>query len=521
LKFITGLSAVGNPQLAVVLPAAYYELNSARASAHLYEKGPMTKRVLVLSAHVGMGHVVAARALERELRARTGVEVASHDALDLTNEIYRKLSNDLYLLLVRRAPHLVGWEYDLTDVPFASESLLPKLWHMANAQPLVRFLKEYDPDITVCTHYMPAQIVAQLMAEGTLHTTLSIVMTDYDFQGLWLPRMFTRFFVALEESRVRMLALGFEERRVTVSGIPIDSAYAEPADRAAVLARYELAADRPVLLISAGAAGGGPARQLVAQAMSLPPEAQAIVVCGTNAQLRRDIEVLTLPQSNRFRVLGFTDDMLDLVRAATLFVGKPGGLTAAECMAAGTPMVVNTPTPGQEERNSDHLLENGAAIRVNDVETFTYKVGLLLADTARLARMREHARRLGQPAAARIVADTLLADQLEPVRFSAAELAQIAMADRDLPAAAGYGQAVALYDDVSGIFLGTLPEGEFHLLRRGVRAPTTHRPRAYVLTLDERQLDRFRRMGGSPELCARLGQRVAHAGPLTLRWTRV
>ena len=77
--------------------------------------------------------------------------------------------------------------------------------------------------------------------------------------------------------------------------------------------------------------------------------------------------------------------------AADLFVGKPGGLTTSEAMAKGLPMVVINPIPGQEERNSDHLLEEGVALRCNNLPALAYKIDSLLDTPGKLARMAESA----------------------------------------------------------------------------------------------------------------------------------
>ena len=83
-----------------------------------------------------------------------------------------------------------------------------------------------------------------------------------------------------------------------------------------------------------------------------------------------------------------------------LVMTKPGGLTTSETLARGAAMVIVNPTPGQEDRNSDFLLENGAAIKVNNLPTMAHKVGPLLADAARLAQLKANAKRLGKPRAA-------------------------------------------------------------------------------------------------------------------------
>jgi processive 1,2-diacylglycerol beta-glucosyltransferase len=57
-------------------------------------------------------------------------------------------------------------------------------------------------------------------------------------------------------------------------------------------------------------------------------------------------------------------------------------------------MVIVHPIPGQEERNADHLLEAGAAIRGNNLPALAWKVDALLDDAERLVAMRAAARRL-------------------------------------------------------------------------------------------------------------------------------
>ena len=41
-------------------------------------------------------------------------------------------------------------------------------------------------------------------------------------------------------------------------------------------------------------------------------------------------------------------------------------------------MVIVNPIPGQEERNSDHLLEEGTALRCNNLPALAYKLDRLI-----------------------------------------------------------------------------------------------------------------------------------------------
>jgi processive 1,2-diacylglycerol beta-glucosyltransferase len=111
-----------------------------------------------------------------------------------------------------------------------------------------------------------------------------------------------------------------------------------------------------------------------------------------------------------FLVHGYVEDMPEWMAAADLLISKPGGMTSAEAMASHLPMAIYDPIPGQEERNSDQLLEKGVAIKCNEITTLGYKVGRLLGDPDRLHRMKVAAREMGRPKAAETVVKTLLAE---------------------------------------------------------------------------------------------------------------
>ena len=378
----------------------------------------MAKRIIILSASVGSGHNVAAGVLESYFRQAPDVEmVEALDVLELTPDFYHKVYGEAYFAAVDAVPWLIGWSYDRNDLPFRTEELV-SVWDQLNTTAVVKKIKAYQPDVVVCTHFLPAKLVSILLARGTLLATMSVITTDYDFQGLWLSTPFNRFFVARDETRAYMVDIGLPSDRITVSGIPVKPVFSQAVEREAVLARYQLRPDVPMLLISAGAAGGTYTQTIVEQTLRMRNAFQAVVLCGRNEELKDKITALVAPQADRYRVVGIITDMPDLMRVATLFVGKPGGLSSSECMAAGLPMVLINPIPGQEVRNSDFLLEEGAAIRCNYATTVGYKIDCLLDDPDRVRRMAASALKLGRVDAAQQIVTTVLAEPIEPLWIS-------------------------------------------------------------------------------------------------------
>jgi|RhiMetdeSRZDD1v2_1073273.scaffolds.fasta_scaffold28751_8 processive 1,2-diacylglycerol beta-glucosyltransferase len=376
----------------------------------------MLDRVLVLSASAGAGHVRAAQAVERALGlAGAAREVRHVDALEHTTKLFRRLYARTYLDLVNHAPELLGWLYDYMDTPWRGQRrrlALDKL----NTRPFVRLLESYQPEWTVCTHFLPAEIIGWLRREARLSTKHAIVVTDFDVHAMWLTREVDRYFVALDETRAHLVRLGIPADRIEVTGIPIDPVFAEPKDPRAMRAKHGLDPDRTTLLVSAGGFGVGPVERLVRSLLELSRPAQApqvVVICGRSAELKAALDALAAsrpPDAGvRLHVVGYTTAMDEYMAAADLLIGKPGGLTTSEALARGLVMVIVNPIPGQEERNADHLLEEGVAIRCNNLPVLPDKIERLLADPARLAAMRANVGRLARPRAAQAIVAALQA----------------------------------------------------------------------------------------------------------------
>ena len=381
-----------------------------------------------MSASAGTGHVRAGEALTKVFEEHPGVgEVLHTDALRFTNKLFRDFYSKLYTRLVKDAPDFLGWWYKQSDEPWKTDGMRLMLDRL-NTGPLVKLIRQFNPHITVCTHFMPAGIISHLIAKNLLDAHLSIVVTDLDFHAMWLSRVFHRYFVAIEETKVHLEELGLPKERITVSGIPIDPEYITPIDRVATRFHYGLHPTRPTLLLSAGALGVGPTEFIVKRLRNLRAKAQTIVVCGRNAEARDRVLEVVGEHNENFKVFGYTGRMADLMKISDLFIGKPGGLTTAEALSCGLPMVIVSPIPGQEERNSDHLLEDGVAVKCNEMTTIPYKIDCLLDDPLRLEQMRRNAFAMSRPEAARTIVETLVADEVSALEVSDDEAEAITIA---------------------------------------------------------------------------------------------
>jgi processive 1,2-diacylglycerol beta-glucosyltransferase len=367
-------------------------------------------RVLILSASAGAGHMRAAEAVLAACQQRWPEADARHfDVLTLTPPPFRRLYGKGYLDFVNRAPELVGMIYDHTNRPPKNPAAdrLRLLAERLNTRPLVKLLREFDPDVVCHTHFLPAEIVAHQKRKGRVRAPHAVVITDYDVHRFWLCKGVARYFVARDENRVHLEALGEPGAAVRVTGIPIHPAFREAHDIAALRAKHQLVAGRPLLLVLCGGFGVGPIEALVASLLASVKGAQLVVVAGRNEALRQRLERVARGSALPTRVIGFTTEMHEWMALADLAVTKPGGLTTSEALALSLPIVVANAIPGQETRNATMLFEAGAAISGENPLTVGHRVARLLESPERLRAMREAARGLGRPNAAAEVAEEL------------------------------------------------------------------------------------------------------------------
>jgi processive 1,2-diacylglycerol beta-glucosyltransferase len=266
---------------------------------------------------------------------------------------------------------------------------------------------------------MPAGVISWLIANGKCDARLGVVVTDFHFHAFWITRAFHWYFVAQEEDRIHMEALGLPADRIEATGIPVESAFAAPVDREAVLRRHGLDPAKPMVLVAGGSLGLSPATAVVRQLLQVKRDFQAVVVCGKNEEMQASVRALISGREADFRVFGYTCEMADFMGAASVLMSKPGGMTTAEALARGVPMMILDPIGGQEERNSDVLLEAGAALKCSEVTLVGHKLRRLLDEPGLRERMAANARALGRPhAAAEIARIVLESPERKPVVIS-------------------------------------------------------------------------------------------------------
>jgi processive 1,2-diacylglycerol beta-glucosyltransferase len=365
-------------------------------------------RVVILSASVGSGHIRAAQAIESALaQILPNATIAHVDVLNFTNRVFRRVYSGGYLKAVSAAPQFVGFLYDALDHPYngSTRQNMQLGMERANFSRLTQFLSSNPWDLAINTHFLPAGLIAWMRRKQLITFPHVTAITDFDAHGLWVTQPCDGYFVATEEARNTLISAGVASEKVSITGIPIDRVFSQSKDAMDCRLKHGLATDRQMVLQMAGGFGFGSVERIYRTICDITLPLQICVVAGKNESVAECLRRIKVPKRHCIKIIGFTREIDELLAAADCIVSKPGGLTTSESLARGCPMVIVEPIPGQEDRNSDFLLENGCGIKANNIATLGQKVEALLTDRFRLGIMRDTTKNHGKPMAAFDIAE--------------------------------------------------------------------------------------------------------------------
>ncbi|MGZ8287628.1 MAG: MGDG synthase family glycosyltransferase [Telluria sp.] len=366
-------------------------------------------KILMVSASAGSGHTRAAEALR--LHAVGANVTATHiDVLEFVSPLLRLLYTDVYAWLVKRTPSLWRQVYQATHQA-KPDGHVHALRRWAERYSSLRFLREIEknaPDLIICTHFLPADILSQRIGRGGFPCPVWVQVTDFDLHRMWVHPHMAGYFAANAEVAFRLGQQGIPPGQIHITGIPIMPAFSDRLDRKGYARELGISPTSTTILLMGGGAGFGTVAEIAERLLGTQCDFQIIALADRNEAGMAALHAVAARFPGRLSPQGYSNRIERLMACADLIISKPGGLITSEALALGLPMVLIAPIPGQEEHNANFLLECGAALKASDLLTLEYRIRYLLAHPARLEAMRASARTLGKPAAASRVLATLL-----------------------------------------------------------------------------------------------------------------
>lgn len=369
---------------------------------------------LILSCGTGGGHNSAAKAIMEELQRR-GHGARMLNPYTLYSKKLAQQIDSTYISMVQKQPRLFGAVYRAgqlyrklpvrSPVYYVNRRMIPRM---------EACLTQRRYDVVILTHLYPAEIMTNLRDKGLPIPKTIYVSTDYVCIPFTEETECDAYVIPAGDLAADYIRRGIPTEKLHPLGIPTSRAFAAPETRAEARARLHLDPDKHYVLVAGGSMGGGTIRQTIyalMEAVSARPDTALLLVCGNNRTLYAELEP---QQSEQVLVVGHTDDMAGYMRAADLFVTKPGGLSSTEAAVCGIPMVHTAAIPGCETYNQEYFSAHGMSVMCQDPGDTAARVTELLSRPELCAGMVQHQRELLDGGAAGRICDfaqTLAAQQ--------------------------------------------------------------------------------------------------------------
>ncbi len=347
-------------------------------------------KILILSVTAGGGHNSAARAMLEYFRG-AGAEA---EVLDVYGYIAPAIANSInksYLFLSSRAKRAWGLGYHIAEKrsPHRIAQVTPaEVVHMPVAWEIHQYIEKSRPDAIVFTHVFAGIILHTLKREKKISVPTVGILTDFAFHPYWEDATGNDYVVTPSPDLLfQGMRKGFKKEQLLPFGIPVSPRFASSLAKEEARRSLGLSPAAKTVLLMGGSMGYGKMTDSLTalDAMPLAGDLQIITVCGTNKKLHEEIDSLSLRR--QVLNLGFADNVDLLMDSADVIVTKPGGLTTSEALAKRLPMVIVSPIPGQEMRNTEFLLNSGTAVATNAMCDAAELVFRLLSSNTRRAAM--------------------------------------------------------------------------------------------------------------------------------------
>ena len=343
---------------------------------------PKKPKILIITAAFGEGHNSAARNLSLALDAM-GAETRVADPCVLSAPHSTAVLQWGYRLVTTHFPKV--WEkiYKATDNCDFSRPNLPLMRRPESY--LDGLIADYKPDAVVSTYPVYPYFLERHFAEtGNRLPVFTVVTDSIEINASWL-RAPTDWFLATDRATLEaMRSRGVPQEKITVTGFPVNPAFSEmpPVDAADTCKPFRIlyfpTAKKPFV------------RRHCRALLDSSPDIHLTVVMGKNFRLLQSrAREIKAAYPGRVRLLGWTKKVPQLITKHHMVVGKAGGATVHEAIAARCPMLIHHLVPGQEEGNLQLLQQLGAGDLAESPQDLTDAVTAIIAnDAAKWRKMK-------------------------------------------------------------------------------------------------------------------------------------
>ncbi|MBD5637280.1 UDP-N-acetylglucosamine--LPS N-acetylglucosamine transferase [Clostridium botulinum] len=355
-------------------------------------------KILILSVSAGGGHSHAAEALKSYIKLNNNeAEITIIDTLKYINPLIDKVIIGSYLKTLKVTPSLFGKLYDHSEDDEGLATVISSNLSKIMNYKLSHLIDEFDPDVIICTHPFPAEMISIMKDKDKLNIPALTILTDYAPHSFWIQEHTDAYVVSNSDMIDEMVARDVPKNKIFDFGIPVSPSFLNKYDKEKTLKELDLNINIPTFLIMGGSLGIGKISDLYSELIKIEQNIQIIIITGNNKKLYSQLSKLKEDSDKETRIIGFTNEVNKYMQCCDLLLTKPGGLTITEALVSNIPMAIFSPIPGQEEKNAEFLLRHNLAISIDSIEDTKNIINDLLKSESALKTMSLNCNKFAKP----------------------------------------------------------------------------------------------------------------------------
>src|SRR5215469_13124219 len=360
----------------------------------------MKKKILILTAGFGEGHNSAAKGV-RDGLVRIASDQTTVELRDLFAEGYGRINEFVrrsYLALVNSAPRAWGVVYRWLDRKTDYNMEFRRLTRLkAQFGPV---LDRFQPDIVVCSFPAYANVLQDILGPTRVCKCVVVVTDSITINASWYRSPADYFIVANEQSASVLRSGGVAPEKIKVFGFPVSPTFADLTGTRPL--PFVNSTRRVLYMINAAKRG---AAELVRMLAKL--NLDLTVTIGRDDELRPEIDAAA--NGHAIKIVGWTNELPRMMHENHLLIGKAGGATVQETIAAKCPMIINHVVAGQEEGNARLIVETNSGAMVQSPREVVAQVRRAFDNGAKQWReWADNIGKLSRPRAALDIAEFLM-----------------------------------------------------------------------------------------------------------------
>lgn len=344
----------------------------------------MKKRILIPYATYGSGHKTIANYIKDYFEQNGEYECLTIDLINYSFPIIGTFSKKVTENLMTKLPSIWSLIYFVFDNKISSYVSGKINIKLLDNKKLRNDIIEFNPDITIATHFFGSDIINYYNKKGCTDSKLVTVVTDYKSHDFWLNniKQTDAIIVSSFEERLNLIKKGFKNKQIYTSGIPIcmDTLNNLKVDN--LLKKYKCNNNKLNILFFVGG-GNGALINLVyfKELLKNNYNVNILFVAGRNKDAERKAKEYVKRYKNKnVKIFGFVSNINELYKISDIVITKPGGAQITECILFNKPMILIKSNGGQEIYNRKYLTRNGYAKWARTKNVFNKEINLLIND---------------------------------------------------------------------------------------------------------------------------------------------